>query len=87
MSHGQQAVVIMVQSVLTSDWHHTWVTRSKRVKFQRGLQMGSHQDVRPVFPEQQNGNTRFIANRAATAVQRHMCSTPSPPNRSIIKFR
>jgi hypothetical protein len=49
--------------------------------------MGSRPDVRPVFPEQQNGNTRSIANQTAASPQRQISSTPSPPNRSIIKFR
>ena len=71
----------------TSGRHQTRVAASKQVKLQLGLQIGSHPDVRPVLPEQQNGNTRSIANRAAASPHRHMRSTPSPPNRSNIKFR
>jgi hypothetical protein len=70
----------------TSGRHKTRVARSKREKFQCGLQMGSNQDARPVFPEQQNHKNRSIANRAAAVPQRQMRIIPSPPNRSVIKF-
>jgi hypothetical protein len=40
--------------------------------------MGSHADVHPVFPKQQNRIECSIANRAAEAPQRHISSTPSP---------
>jgi hypothetical protein len=42
--------------------------------------MGSHPDVQTVFPEQQNGNTRFMANQEAASSHCHISSTPSPPN-------
>jgi hypothetical protein len=78
---------LSLRSVHTSGPHQPRAARSKRVKPERGLQMGRHQDVRSVFAEQQNGNTRSIAKRAAASPQRHMRSTQSPPNKSIIKFR
>ena len=98
MSQSQQAVVVVTQiitlsapfrynSEITNDlskrpfFHkngrqQTRVARSKRVK----LQMGSHQNVRPVLP------SPIEQPQLSAPPSYQMSSTPSPPNRSIIKF-